>query len=320
MYVINYLNNLLAPYVYPDYDIVQHKFNMLYLNTNYISHKAMLVNIFMVYKKGRKATLLEPANFYNEIRNKKIVTRIINELLVLVHELKLNHLEDNSKRILISSENIESKKINDDRYIGKMLGFYCTGHNYWDYKKKDRLSGSIYIDNDINVYAEVCEKDKLSSNHKNFKQYIRKLSQIYEKYKISNYKVDYNIDLIYSSRTLLNKLKNKDFNFINTNKYDYINYIYNKFGTSEAYTGKLFQNGKYINYMPVLLFLYKTNFFYKIFPAYNGNNGTVIHKISQKLLILEKQLYKNYDQNNEINIEKEFKMLAKHLFKNLNIT
>lgn len=319
MYGIDYLNNLLFPYVYPDYDIVHHKFNMLYLNSNYSSHKEILVNIYMVYKKGRKATLLEPINLYNDIKNKKTVTHIIKELLVLINELKLNHLEDKYKRILISSENIESKKINDDRYIGQMLGFYCKGHNYSNYEK-DRISASIYIDNGINVYTEVCEKDKLSSNYKNFKQYIRKLSQIYEKYKISNYKVNYYIDLIYSPRTLVNKLKNKDFNFVKTNKNQYTNYIYNKFGTSGSYTGELLQNGKYINYIPVLLFLYKTTLFDKIFPEYNGSNGRVIDKISQKLLILEKQLYKNYDQNNDINIEKEFKMLAKHLFKNLNIT
>ena len=49
----------------------------------------------------------------------------MDNVVQLLIKLKLNYEKDKIGRILVSKNVIDTLKINNDEYIGKMLGFYC---------------------------------------------------------------------------------------------------------------------------------------------------------------------------------------------------
>lgn len=122
----------------------------------------------MVYYGYRSGCLIEPANYNDD-------SDISNRLLVVVDQLKLHFTYDEVRRILITKNKIDQIDNLDDA-MGKILGFYCIGHDYSN-TNIDRIFAQINIvfnEVTLNVYAEVCEKSKL--NIDKFKEHILSLT------------------------------------------------------------------------------------------------------------------------------------------------
>ena len=315
---ISYIRDKLFPDKLKTIDI-----KSLILNTKYISVRDYIINICMVYKKYRPSTLLEPANIRNEINNDNTINYEIKKAIDLANYLNLYIELDDIKRVLISNIKIDSKKLksSNEKYIGKMLGFNCLDHDF-ENKNLDFMIGNIYItilNKEIGVYAEGCEAKKTHENY--LKKHLEKLSKKYSKLLTNlgiTHIVRYEIIFQHSNISLLEKLKEKNYTFINNNIGKYDNCFWNEFG-DESQTIKILESKQYPKYIKIITFLFDKVFvkndFDKYYPLFNGKNSKEIANVKKKAVKFEKMFYSAYNINNDIDLESLYKNIMKSIFK-----
>lgn len=210
-----------------------------------------IFNLALVCYGIRPSFLFEESNFLNASKTKLVLTLvdIINENT----EIYLKFTQDNFKfaRIFIylseqSRQLVEKQKagnhiypvdlviltnptaVNNDEEIAKMLGFICVGHNYSSIKiNRTEISFYLKTDQPIQIITELCETKKV--NKKNLKVTLDiLLEKINQMAKIYGYVCFYEIKDIYSYKTKLKKLRERDLEFILANLYtEYINDLEN---------------------------------------------------------------------------------------------
>lgn len=201
------------------------------------------INILLVWKKARTATLIETAN--DNVRN-----NIQNSLQIIFGFVKMiNNIEPNSlyitrdkisnerfPRYFISSNEIEAP--DNDEEIGNLLDFYCSGDDYGDYfvdRLKINIFAKVYSNkydyNVFDIYTELCnttttDTKGLESNLLNkvykFNNAMKSLSFSIEFYS--------KISIMRGLNTLIRKVLNNDIEFVVNNKNEYINF-FNNFGS-----------------------------------------------------------------------------------------
>lgn len=181
-----------------------------------------IINIFMVYKGLRKATLIEPIHFENNPKLKKIVYDLIDKL-------KLYKTYDISNRIMITKKKYKATfKLDNNEIIGKILGYYCY---------KNGLGGDVGIsintdiDNKtVNLWAEVCNTKDL--NYKKLENHIKKVANKYH-ILLDKYPITYKIHIKVSNIDIKKNIINDNFKFIIDNEYDTRNYFENLLNISD---------------------------------------------------------------------------------------
>jgi hypothetical protein len=126
----------------------------------------------------------------------------------------------------------------DDSEMGKVLGFFCATHDYGNFMK-DRIGLEIWIDvggvEEYQVYAEVCEKELL--NLRQVKEFLRNKVRLYNRVMKDlgfDIKFQGKIKLVTGILSLIEKVKEKDIEYISKNFSEYNNYFYN-FGNGELH-------------------------------------------------------------------------------------
>lgn len=226
------------------------------------------INIYMVYYGYRQASLIEPAN-YKDGSYKK--------LFPIIKKLNLYYSYDRAYRILVTKRPV--LPVTDDKILGKLLGFHCYNHNYSDLSV-DRVGGSIKINDNITVYAEVCEYSKL--NIKRFKKHLQNLADNYKKL-VPLFTVSVHLQKNDSYKTRFQKFKANDMNYIKTHIDDYNNDLFNEF-TSEWEEIEAEDLMKPLN-RKVYTLAYE-GYYSKLYPKFTGSDENIreIDKISKKLM------------------------------------
>jgi hypothetical protein len=224
---------------------------------NYPELKGEIVNILLVSLKGRKATLIETANFKDTLGIKEgldIIKKVIFMFEKLSYPLKITYdllSPYNYPRYFVTLNNISAPVSHPQ--IGRLLEMHCFNQTFYDHNQ-DRYGVSIDVilpselkrkdnkDEEIQIYAEM---GIISLTNKS------KLIQSIEK-KITNYtkvmegilpiNFTYSINTWYSTPTLISKLKERDIDFIFDSsdlgkkklQKRYYNFIVNEFEEEEA--------------------------------------------------------------------------------------
>jgi hypothetical protein len=186
-----------------------------------------LVNIYLVYKGGRKATLLEYTNIKKDayINMNFLLNYSVHLGLVILTE------NENYKRYLVSTpqylpEYLLDKSKDHDIVLGKILGFICTGHDYGN-KYIDRQIVSIYIafeDKEIGNIVQVCEKGRISK--KELSVYAIQESEKLSLLLPDSFKITWKIENDISVYTRLENIKEQQ--YVRKNIDAYINDLYNE--------------------------------------------------------------------------------------------
>ena len=196
-----------------------------YKNDKFIE---IIINILLVIKKVRPATLYESGDFKKN-RNEELFD-IIKKINTLITPNILLYSFDSFKfpRILIylkdskvhKSITIDYNRLNNDKYIGQYLGFQCINHNFGDYTKT-RISVRQYI-NDKEIITEVCEYNKIHikelENTSN--KLTLKINDVLSPY---GFKCTNKIEIIYGTEDRYKYLFKKDMSYIKDNLDEYIN-------------------------------------------------------------------------------------------------
>ena len=229
MDVLEYISNQWIPLNYRELlSIFEEQHSVLF---------QMVLNIILVKLGARQATLIEINNLESLDKMKKnIYKKILNVIIKKMNMVKTtDHV---SYRYFVTNKKI--KEPTTDEEIGKLLGFECVGHDYY-LQDVPRIAYSIYEQNTgENIYAEVCEIDKITD----FDEMIRKQE---EKVKLWNevvsgvipYEFQLEIKELLPSSDLYNNYTNKHYVIENIERYHDLNKY-------EFYDTSLFLNEDYL--------------------------------------------------------------------------
>lgn len=190
------------------------------------------INTLLVYYDCRLTTLFESANWKLQSYDQRIeymeyITENFLKQLGLVVIYDKNSIFDYPRWFIIKSENshiIKEHMTHAD--IGKVLDMYCHNHKNYNSEYDDRFRGSIYINNNIEIYTEVANPKNnifdLFAFEESLKTKMNKWNEVLSQYHIY---CDYLIVKTYGLLTLKKQLH--DVNFVKDNINAYINIIYN---------------------------------------------------------------------------------------------
>lgn len=144
-------------------------------NKHDASMVSSIINLLLVEKKVRKSFLLEGMNFSPKTRRENIL-----KIFRLIRTLGLKIIVENEKlcRFLVGREKVLIDflgRFGSPKELGKVLGFYCTGHDF-DNAMKNRLLTEIRMGK-VQLIVEICELDLLLKNPKPFYSYYEDLLQ-----------------------------------------------------------------------------------------------------------------------------------------------
>jgi len=200
-----------------------------------------LLNIFLVYKKARKACLIEDSNIifmYNH--NKEKIKKHKELVLEAIKKFNLIGTQVEAGTLISTPEGMKDyfdslKVLSGEIAMGRILGFYCTGHNFRN-ENQDRISGTISVslkkderkdENKELTIVEVCEKEKLDIEQ--FKKFLyEKAEKIRSVLSLEKYEVNIKLENIFSLSTLQKNLK--DFSFVKKHISEYKNIFANYWG------------------------------------------------------------------------------------------
>jgi hypothetical protein len=204
-----------------------------------------ILNIYLVATSVRYACLLEYANVFNIITIEKFYYKInllldrlntkFNTNLIVMEET----LEPYPRLLICKQENylkifkkLRPETKNYDYYLGNVLEMIYPGGNYYDHTLP-RLIGHINLDFDtniINIFSETFVinnyKEDLYSLEYYLGEKVKKFNQVLEKIELQCY---YKIIKNDGTNIRLNKLEEKDDNYIIENINFYENDIFNDF-------------------------------------------------------------------------------------------
>lgn len=216
-----------------EYNFVKH------IIDNNIFNAEMILNMFLVLKDCRKATLLEYANVKNNISHIHFfnsITTIINIFKSITGQQLSIYLENekpfpryliyNFDKYPMLTHNLQNN--DHDFVLGKILEITFPGENFYDFRKA-RLSGLIMI-GDINLFAEIfVVKDynhEYSCLRNNLVHKVEKWNSILENIGLKcEYEIKYDDGLDYREK----KYKEKDYEYIYNHIDEYVNDRYNGF-------------------------------------------------------------------------------------------
>lgn len=184
----------------------------------------VIINILLVAKGSRNATLIEWNNFSKEEKEKyePLGMKFIQDLNLTT----LPYPFSDSRIFVVKNKNISAPK--DDDEIVKILELECDTPEYYN-KDVNRIAGKILeIQTKQQIYLEVCDSSKIDKN---------KLNNSLEK-KVENfngamkslglkYRFEIEIKELTPREELLKNYRNKD--FLSTHLNDYAELLYNEF-------------------------------------------------------------------------------------------
>lgn len=252
-----------------------------------------LVQIYLVYKGGRKACLLETANILTKSKNpdedmKKMLDLLTRIGLVAVLE------DDKFKRYLVGKQDTieqyltELKSSDEDTLLGKYLGFLCLGHDYQNGEYIDRLGAHIYIkynDKMVGGIAYVCEKEKITQEEvqKDLDSKVETFRQILP----DGFTVTSEIEIVDSMNTRKEALSKGDLKYIVDHYDEYDNDLYNNWNVEPDYN------------LPIYKILEKVRD-PKEFPNYQEFLTTLWENFVKYIAIYEKDEIDEFNKNIDI--------------------
>ena len=221
---------------------------------NHPDFKEVILNLLLVCNGVRSAFLYEEANYYDQVK-KEDKTELFLSFIGIINEntcLELKTYKDNSKftRIFVYLSEISRREVNNDIYpvyqvilknpdsvntdieIAKILGFICVGHKYY-LQNIDRTVIRLFLINEmhpedqkIEFKVEVCETSKfIKANAENkLKIFQQEVNNSLEKF---GYFCELDISKIFSNKTRLKMLKEKNIDFLTEYLNEYINDLAN---------------------------------------------------------------------------------------------
>ncbi len=194
-----------------------------------------LINIYLVLKGVRQATLIETFNddFKHDISaNLRIIRNLIRST-----DLKM--IQESERRYLIANQAIIDEYLhsdNADQFLGHILGFYtCYTHDYSNasLNRVSILINITYINTDIELHTNLlgffCELSKINLDelHAWAKHLSQTVSAVLNESSKAHFAVTYEINIIYSNSTYLNSINRHDFNFLQQQEANIINLFVN---------------------------------------------------------------------------------------------
>lgn len=193
-----------------------------------------LFNVWIVSHEGRKACLIESANYEKDSFDQEWKSLIEPWIysLDLYFEMDKFSLPD-YPRILVSRQPLEYES---DSQLGELLGFSYLKDDYWDYRNV-RYVASIILDSeevrDCSVWVEVSRN--LQKSEKNVKKLVKKWREILVDNKfpfLTNIELFYSIrvdDGLYMRLDMIN-----DEEYFEANYSEYINDIENLYTNQDS--------------------------------------------------------------------------------------
>ena len=119
---------------------------------------SIILNIILVKLGARPSTLIV---LEDVIRNNKDMTTIIDIIIGKMDMVKTSSYKKKDGNFFVTNDIIIDIPKNDQE-VGKLLGYECADHDYY-LLSVDRISYKIYEKKtNIQIYVELCEKDKIS--------------------------------------------------------------------------------------------------------------------------------------------------------------
>lgn len=126
---------------------------------------SQLFNIYLVYRGGRRATLVDP---YKNGRKDLKAVKFLKQVAISYGLLCMEHSSD----FFIAAKPgkmikyIMNREENPDVALGKALGFYCADHTEYYDDSNPRFLLEVYAGTE-QIYAEVCEASKVTESELN---------------------------------------------------------------------------------------------------------------------------------------------------------
>jgi hypothetical protein len=236
-----------------------------------------VVQIILVTYGARKAFLFESSNFTGEgrqpVNDLKFVISVVNRY---GGDLKLT-MQDGThvlKRYFVTKKSVPVKTKSSDEEIAALLGFYCKGHDYSN-QNKQRISASISLDSKHDIYAEICETQKIDLKKFEFhvKNKTNNFNLILKKFGMH---ATVKFDNMIPETILLKNLKAGDLDYVKKNMDKYIDILENNYRSKDYESGKISFDA-YKDFV-------KTTKIYKNLINVNKDNVNKVYSVLQALL------------------------------------
>ena len=184
----------------------------------------IILNILLVFKDARRATLIEWNNFSRDERGKYEALGV-----KFVQELNLFLLPDrsnNQRTFVVKDKTISAP--DSEEGVGELLEFKCAGHSFNDHNS-NRLFGHINeVHTRKNIYSEICVVDILSIEDftSSLNEKVIKFNKAMQSLELK-YRFEYLIEESVPRDLLLVNRRNKE--FVSKHLKNYSELLYNDF-------------------------------------------------------------------------------------------
>lgn len=222
----------------------------------------VLINIFLVSKKARLATLIETANFQ---MSSPLFLKIITEFVAyydLDYQRETPEEQEYSRYFVYRKGSFVEVPNKTDEEIGKALEMYCAGSEYYNSREQRIIGDIIETVTNSQIYAEVCIGSKKT---------LGLLKSLQDKVKLYNetcqsnnlpYSFVYKINIDDGTAIRIRNMMENDIRYMTSHIEDYNNDLWNTFNEKTVkmimtvMKNAIHSKEEWIKYKRVLLTIY----------------------------------------------------------------